>query len=173
MYSVSNQPLHAPILIFAYGNPSRGDDALGPAIFDLLKADKQGTEALNEFDLLIDFQLQIEHAVDLEQRKAVLFIDADVSCTAPYEFHQLQPERDDSYTTHAMSPVSVLAVYQQINQHQPPPSYILSIRGYKFTLGQEMTRQAKTNLQQAYEFINKLLITDAKYWPDILTPACR
>lgn len=164
MCYVSSAQQHAAILVFVYGNPSRGDDALGPAVFDLLAKHRQEGDKLKAFDLLIDFQLQIEHAVDLERRKAVIFIDASVSCTAPYEFHQLQPVRDDSYTTHAMTPGSVLAVYQQINKQSPPPAYLLTIRGYEFGLGQEMTQQAKMNLQQSYAFINKLLLTDSKHW---------
>ena len=157
----------APTLIFTYGNPSRGDDGLGPAMFELLENNKQTGHDLDKVDLLTDYQLQIEHAVDLDQRECVLFIDASVSAAAPYEFHQLQPERDNSYTTHAMSPVAVLAVYQQINQRKPPPSYMLSIRGYEFGLGQALTEQAKTNLQQAYEFIKQLLATDTVQWPEI------
>jgi hydrogenase maturation protease len=157
----------AAILIFSYGNPSRGDDTLGPAMFELLEKHKQQSCELGNVDLLTDYQLQIEHAVDLEQRECVLFIDASVSASPPYEFHQLQPERDDSYTTHAMSPASVLAVYQQINQRKPPPSYMLTIRGYEFALGQLMTEQAKMNLQQSYQFIKRLLETDVENWQEI------
>jgi hydrogenase maturation protease len=157
---------HAPVLVFTYGNPSRGDDALGPTMFDLLVKHKQNTNELNNVDLLTDFQLQIEHAVDLEHREAVLFIDASVSSSAPYELHKLQPEQDDSYTTHAMSPASVLAVYQQINHRQPPPCYMLTIRGYEFDLGKELSAQGKTNLQQGYEFIISLLKTDVENWPE-------
>ena len=156
----------SPILIFAYGNPSRGDDALGPAMFELLEKYRDESRELDDVDLLIDYQLQIEHAVDLEQRDCVLFIDASVSAAAPYEFHQLQAERDNSYTTHAMSPVAVLDVYQQINQRKPPASYMLSIRGYEFGLGESISEQAKMNLQQSYEFIKKLLATDIGQWPE-------
>ena len=157
----------APILIFAYGNPSRGDDALGPAMFELLEKNKKESSELDKIDLLTDYQLQIEHAVDLEQRECVLFIDASVSASAPYEFHQLHAERDDSYTTHAMSPVAVLDVYRKINQRNPPPSYMFSIRGYEFGLGQAITEQANINLQQGYEFIKRLLATDIAQWPKI------
>lgn len=161
----------APILIFAYGNPSRGDDALGPVMFELLEKNKQDSSELDKIDLLTDYQLQIEHAVDLEQRECVLFIDASVSATAPYEFHRLQAERDSSYTTHAMSPVAVLDVYQQIHKCDPPPSYMLLIRGYEFGLGQLISEQANINLQQGYEFIKRLLVTDVSRWPEI--QACR
>ncbi|HEB82952.1 MAG TPA: Ni/Fe hydrogenase, partial [Gammaproteobacteria bacterium] len=57
----------APILVFPFGNPSRGDDALGPAIYQLLGNKQQNVE-LQSIDLLTDFQLQIEHSIDLENR---------------------------------------------------------------------------------------------------------
>ena len=165
----STEPFNdiAPTLIFTYGNPSRGDDGLGPAMFELLENSKQTSHDLDKVDLLTDYQLQIEHSVDLEHRECVLFIDASISADAPYDFHQLQPERDSSYTTHAMSPVSVLDVYQQINQRKPPPSYMMTIRGYEFGLGQALTAQAELNLQQGYDFIKQLLATDLKKWPEI------
>jgi hydrogenase maturation protease len=161
---MNDQEEHAPVLIFTYGNPSRGDDALGPAMFDLLEQYRQETGRRNDIDLLTDYQLQIEHAVDLEQREYVLFIDASVSCPAPYAFHKLLPKQDDSYTTHAMSPAAVLAVYQQINQQPPPPSYLLTIRGYEFGLGQEITEEAEKNLQHGLKFIKRLLETDVENW---------
>ncbi len=151
----------APMLIFAYGNPSRGDDALGPAMFDLLEKHQASN---NAFDLLVEYQLQIEHAIDLEHRERVLFIDASASCAAPYEFCKLQPLQDDSYTTHAMSPASVLAVYRKINGREPPPSYLLTIRAYEFDLGQNISEQAMINLQEAYEFVKDLLTTNQHYW---------
>ncbi|MCP4008057.1 MAG: hydrogenase maturation protease [Proteobacteria bacterium] len=143
----------APILIFTYGNPSRGDDALGPAMFELLEKHQQETAELNKVALLTDFQLQIEHAVDLQGREAVLFVDAGVSCSKPFECHKLRAERDESFTTHAMSPSAVLAVYKQINHREPPPAFLLTIRAYEFGLGREMSEQAKANLQKAYHYI--------------------
>ena len=68
-----------PILIFGYGNPSRGDDAIGPLLIERL-------EILNlpDVDLLTDFQLQVEHALDLRGRERVLFVDASHVCQDPY-----------------------------------------------------------------------------------------
>lgn len=140
----------APVLIFTYGNPSRGDDALGPAMFDLLDS-----AALENVDLLTDFQLQIEHATDLEDRDYILFVDAGVSCEEPFELSELEIRRDDSFTTHAMSPSSVLSVYQQINRRPPPPAYLLTIRAYEFGLGKQMSDAARKNLQEAFEFLKQ------------------
>ena len=116
-----------PDLVFTWGNPSRGDDALGPAMYDLLQHAN-----LHGVDLLTDFQLQIEHATDLEGRKRVLFVDASLSAGAPFELVRLQPEQDASYTTHAMSPQALLSVYRQVYDCAPPPAWLLSIRGYEF-----------------------------------------
>lgn len=158
---------HAPILIFTYGNPSRGDDALGPAMFDLLEQYKNKTAGLDSVDLLTDYQLQIEHAVDLEKRKAVLFVDASASSVSTCVYLKLHPEQDDSYTTHAMSPAAVLAVYRKIHMQEPPPSYLLTIQGYDFTLGASITDTAHTNLIQGFEFIKKLFETNVEEWSNM------
>ena len=150
---MSDPESQAPVLVFTYGNPSRGDDALGPAMYDLLEEYQHETGKLEQVDLLTDFQLQIEHAVDLEQRKLVIFVDAGVSSPEPYGFDELQAERDESYTTHAMSPVAVLDVFRQINRCDPPLTFLLTIRAYEFGLGQTISEQADKNLQQAFEFI--------------------
>lgn len=150
---MGNQPSHAPVLIFSVGNPSRGDDALGPAMTDLLETHKLENHTLDHVDLLTDFQLQIEHALDLDKRQMVLFIDASVSCSEPFEINKLVAERDDSFTTHAMSPAAVLSVYQQINHQQPPPAYLLAIRAYHFGLGKSLSAPAKENLHKAFTYI--------------------
>jgi hydrogenase maturation protease len=150
-----------PILIFGYGNLSRGDDALGPLLLEYLsnKIDS------NNIEILTDFQLQIEHALDLENRQLVLFIDAAVNCKAAFNFTKLQAVKDKSYSTHAMSPTAVLQVYQEITKQQPPPSFLLSIQGVSFELGEDLSQQAKSNLQQAIQFTEKLLeITDVNLW---------
>ena len=147
-----------PVLVFAWGNASRGDDGLGPALFELLEA-QQSAGKLPGVDLLTDYQLQVEHALDLQGRERVLFVDASVSARTPYELCSVRPERDTSYTTHAMSPGAVLAVYEQINLQAPPPAFLLSIRGYEFGLGQELSSLARANLQQAVSLVHELLVT--------------
>lgn len=152
MFTNTMQDTIKPTLIFTWGNPSRGDDALGPYIHDWLKE-----KNIEYIDLLTDFQLQIEHAVDLENRERILFVDASVSAKAPFEFYRLRPVADESYTTHAMSPESLLATYQKVNNQTPPPAFMLSIRGYEFDLGLQISYEAIAHLTKAQEFINLLL----------------
>lgn len=144
-----------PVLIFGYGNPSRGDDALGPLLLDNLQRRPAATFAQAEF--LTDFQLQIEHALDLENRRLVLFADASVACTAPYEFSRVQAARDTSYCTHAMTPAAVLQAYQSVKKAVPPPCFLLSIRGEHFELGETLSAAAQINLRAALVFSERLL----------------
>ncbi|MBS3963903.1 MAG: hydrogenase maturation protease [Methylomonas sp.] len=142
-----------PVLVFACGNPSRGDDAVGPLLLDYLASRVD----LSETELLTDFQLQIEHALDLQHRKLVLFVDASVSCRAAFSLTELRPVRDNSYTSHAMSPSALLQVYQSIHETPPPPSFLLSIRAEQFELGAPLSGNTLDNLIQASVFAERLL----------------
>ncbi len=145
------------VLILAVGNPSRGDDALGPLLLDRLAALREQGGDWDNIELLTDFQLQIEHAVDLENRLLVLFVDASVSCPPPYQFTRLQAVRDTSYTTHALTPAAVLHVYEEINRTPAPPAFLLAIRGHSFELGESLTLAATENLQLTLKFLQHLL----------------
>jgi len=142
--------LNEPLLIFAYGNPSRGDDALGPLLIEHLQ-----TLNLEGIEILTDFQLQVEHAYDLQGRERVLFIDASVSCEAPYTFSRIFAQKDPSYTTHVMSPMAVMHVYQEL-YGDPPPSYLLQVRGESFELGESLSPQAEVNLQSSLDLLRRL-----------------
>lgn len=142
-----------PVLLFAYGNPSRGDDALGPLLLEYVEAHCD----LAEIDLLADFQLQIEHILDMENRELVIFADASVACTSPFEFVELEPARTTHYTTHAMSPAAVMTVYQTLKKEPPPPCFLLALKGESFELGMDLSENALENLKQGLRFVEELL----------------
>ncbi|MBL1262401.1 hydrogenase maturation protease [Candidatus Methylomicrobium oryzae] len=142
-----------PVLVFGYGNLSRGDDALGPLLIDYVQ-ERCDTEAI---DILTDFQLQIEHALDLEHRELVLFADASVACEAPFELNELEPALEIAYTTHALHPASVMAVFQSIGKGPPPPCFLLAIKGETFELGENLSPNAERHLRHAESFIEELL----------------
>ena len=135
----------APILILAIGNESRGDDALAP----LLLRQLQRTVSSSQVELIEDYQLQVENIVDLQERSAVLFIDADVSCAAPFHWSKISAAQDHSYTSHAMTPFALLHTYRQVYGTDAPASYLLRIRGYAFELGSPLSGEAAVNLEQA------------------------
>jgi len=141
------------LLVLGYGNPSRGDDALGPLLLDYIEQQL----AIPNLELLTDFQLQIEHALDLQNRELVLFVDASVKTGTAFEFTELHPTKDNSYTSHAMSPAAILHVYQSITAQTPPPCFLLGIQGMSFELGAELSDHAAQHLQQACVFTQNLL----------------
>lgn len=147
--------MSGPVL-FGYGNPSRGDDALGPL---LLARAEAWAEAHPEAGLALvdDFQLQIEHAEDLRGRRLALFLDADASCPAPYRFRRVMPARDDSYTTHELSPESVLHVFGAITDELAPEAYVLSVRGERFELGEALSPAAEAHAEAAWELLRSLM----------------
>ncbi|MDF9392664.1 hydrogenase maturation protease [Methylococcus capsulatus] len=146
----------AGLLVFGYGNPSRGDDALGPLFLEALQ-ERLASSRRAGIEFLQDFQLQIEHALDLAGRDRVLFVDAHFGCPPPFRFERITPQRDDSYTSHAVSPQALLEVYRHINGEEPPPTYLLSIRGERFGLGESLSREAALNLESALRFAEALV----------------
>ena len=154
--TVSKPQRPSRVLILACGNPSRGDDALGSLFLERLEA-AQESSGWDDVELIADFQLQIEHVVDLEGRALALFVDASVSCPPPYQFTRLQPIRDASYTSHALSPAAVLHVYTQVHHAPPPPAFQLAIRGERFELGEPLSAAAAAHLAAALKFTDQLL----------------
>jgi len=155
-----------PLLVFGYGNLSRGDDALGPLLID--RIERHTASMLANIDVLCDFQLQIEHALDLEDRDLVLFVDASVADIDGFGFSELSAARDDSYSTHAMSPSAVMSVYQSIMKKTPPPCFLLSIKGERFELGEGLSVNAQHNLSGACRFVERLLLKpDYPIWKNM------
>jgi hydrogenase maturation protease len=144
-------------VIFGYGNPSRGDDALGPVLLERAEAWADAHPG-GDLDLVGDFQLQIEHAEDLRGRAVALFLDADASCAPPFLFRTVAPSKDDSYTTHELSPESVLQVFATIAGHEPPPAFVLSVRGERFDLGEPLSPEAEAHAEAAWALLEALLV---------------
>ena len=134
------------LLLFGYGNPGRGDDALGPELIArIAQMHLAGVECQN------DMQLQAEHVTDLNECNQVLFIDADMACGEPYEFSEIDASRDYSYTSHAMSPSALLHAYREVYGQNAPHSFLLRIRGYDFELGDPLSDKATDNLEAAMQ----------------------
>ena len=108
-------------------------------------------------ECLTDFQLQVEHALDLENRKRILFIDASIDATAPFAVTVLEAARDASFTTHAMTPEAVMHVYVELHDEAPPPCTLLAIRGERFELGEPISPAAATHLDAALAWANTWL----------------
>ncbi|HLA33269.1 MAG TPA: hydrogenase maturation protease [Rhodocyclaceae bacterium] len=143
----------APLLVFGWGNPSRGDDALGPLFIEQFEQLVHQHPEWGEIDYLTDFQLQVEHALDLQNRRRVLFVDASRNAPAPCTLHAIQPHKDASFSTHAMSAQTILQVYADIHDSAPPPTWQLAIRGVDFELGAPLSNVAQEHLHAALAIV--------------------
>lgn len=155
MTPVMSPPKPRPILVLGFGNPSRGDDALGPAVIERLQSapDLVATGAR----LLTDFQPQIEHVLDLEGCARVIFVDATMTGSAPFVHAPLSPAPETAYSTHALSPAVLLGLYRKVNGRAPPPAWLLAIRGERFALGEPLSPSARAHLDAAVAFLSELL----------------
>src|SRR4030067_2385412 len=120
----------AKLLLFGYGKPGRGDDALGPELMGRI-----AQMHLVVVECQNDMQLQVEHVTALADCDRVLFIDADMSCAEPFDLSGIKPEKDGSYTSHAMTPAALLHAYRQGYGKDAPPAFLLRTRGPDFGLG--------------------------------------
>lgn len=134
-----------PILVLAVGNPSRGDDAIGPLLAARLEA-----LAVPGVEVIIDYQLQIEHALDLEGRRRVIFVDAGAGTPAPCELRRVQAAPDFMHTTHALTAAALLATYERVTGHAATEAWLLCVRGESFELGEGLSRAAQLNVEAAF-----------------------
>lgn len=137
--------------MFAWGNPSRGDDAVGPWF-----AERFRCRAGDDFTLVEDFQLQVEHLLDCRDAEMLLFIDA--CCEGEgYRFEELTPSRELAHTSHALSPAELLGQYLRVFSAPPPPAFLLAVSGRRFDLGQAMAPSTRASCERALRLVERLL----------------
>ena len=148
--------MSAPVVIFAVGNPSRGDDAIGPVICGRLEEWLENEKLADRVELIEDFQLNVEHALDLQSRELALFIDAGANTPAPFTFQRIAPATGIAHTTHELPPEAVLQVYLQTEDTEPPPAFVLCVRGEEFELGEPLSAAAESHLEAAFDLLMQL-----------------
>jgi len=150
---VTAPPDHAvaPVLVFATGNESRGDDGLGPAL-----ARRAALEGRAGLTLILDYQLQVEHALELRGRRLALFIDAGKDTPAPFELRRASPSPRFLHTTHALAPEAVLETAQRLGIALPEV-WVMCVRGEQFELGEGLSATALRHLAAAEAALHTLL----------------
>ena len=140
----------AGLLVIGVGNPSRGDDALGPAFVEELGAALAAEVARGELELVTDFQLQVEHALDLAGRERVIFVDACADAVAPFVEREVHADAGFAHTSHSLAPAQVLETYRRVTGASPPPALLFGVRAHRFELGADLSPDTERASQAAW-----------------------
>ncbi len=103
-----------------------------------------------------DYQLNIEDAAQMAGFGRVLFVDASVDADAPFTFSEVRAGADIAFTSHSVSPESVLAICED-HFGRAPRAFVLAIRGYAFDFAEGITPRAQKNFEQALAFVQSLI----------------
>ncbi len=142
------------IIVYGFGNPGRQDDGLGPNFIARL-------ESLQVPGIITDsnYQLNVEDALEISAFKVAVFVDASVNVEEPFSFYEIEPSSEITFTTHSMSPQSVLALCKDLYKSEVK-AYILEIRGYGWEFQEGLTLEAEKNCEKALNFLKEKI---AKY----------
>lgn len=139
-------------LVLAYGNPVRGDDGIGFAAAEYLRA-----SGLDGVTVDTDYQLSIEDALNVAEHDFTVFIDAALEGEEPYTFEEIEERETPAVFTHSLEPSRLMGLANNLFGNRRV-GYQLGIRGYEFTMFTEgLTEKAKDNLNKAMEFITAFL----------------
>ena len=139
-------------LVIGYGNPSRRDDGVGHYVVERLErvvGDKVDTLALH--------QLGPELAETIKDYELIIFVDAHAGEHA--EGLRVAPVKAayrPSAFTHFMNPSSLLALAKSLYQ-KGPCAFTVSIRGYNFDFGTELSEGTRKYADGAVDRIIEMI----------------
>ena len=139
------------ILVYGFGNPGRQDDGLGPAIIERLE-----NEGIPGVVTDCNYQLNIEDAYSVAENDVVVFVDASLDADEPFSFSRIEASAEITFTTHSMSPQSVLALCAELYDRKLE-AFVLGIKGYEWDFEVGLTSKAENNFNEAYTFLKNWL----------------
>ncbi len=152
------------LIVFAWGNESRGDDGIGP-----LLARRLLELELAALVVIEDHQLNIEHVTDFVDDTPLLFIDASISVASGIAVERIEASSDGNFSTHAISPQALLNVYREATGKELPPAFLLHVAGKSFGLGEGLGETGLASVESAWAFLEELLGHPAAEWRERLS----
>ncbi len=161
MNVLENKP---KILIHAYGNVGRGDDALGFAFLEMCRP-WLAQEYAQHVTAGHGFQLNVEDAFTMSEYDIVLFVDATKNHITDFTFSTVHPVRNNPFTTHTVSPAGLLYLCNELYGRKPD-TYLLQIKGYEWEMTEGLSEKAERNLWTAFQFFRSQL----QDWVELYQP---
>jgi hydrogenase maturation protease len=126
------------VLILGYGNPLRGDDAMGPAA-----AERLGGIAVH--------QLTPELAERIAAADTVIFLDADATLP-PGEIAVKAVEPADTTLDHHATPAGLLRLARMV-YGAAPRAWLIGMGGEDFDLREGLSAAAERAIERAVAFV--------------------
>ena len=146
-------------LLIGIGNSARQDDGLGWAFVE-----KVEQEGLYMGDCLYRFQLNLEDAELISRYDQVIFVDAHKGeVNNGFSCSRCLPNAGADFSTHQLSPESVLYLCQQLYEQQPRV-WVLGIQGYQWELREGLSVKGQENLRRALTWFGKAM-QQRDAWP--------
>ena len=141
----------APVIwVLGYGNAGRGDDGLGPALVQALRACDLSGVTLDEA-----FQLMVEHAERLAEVDVAVLVDAALTGPAPFSFRAVTAGGGTAarYSTHVVTPEDLVALANTL-YGRCARTFLLGIRGEQVDDYQEgFSPAGAAHLRAAIDFL--------------------
>ena len=159
-------------LVVGFGNIFRRDDGVGFAVLNalrerlgrpLLSADEYGYDELgHELDTLFVHQLVPELAEVVADYDQVIFVDAHTG-VVPDLIREKEVVADYASTqvSHQLSPCTLLAMARDLYAGHAG-GVLLSIRGYDFDFGEELSAQTAVLVTESVDRILASVVDDSK-----------
>jgi hydrogenase maturation protease len=150
----------ADALLIGYGNPLRGDDAIGWHVADAVRAHPRGSTVR----VISAFQLTPELAEDVAGAARVVFVDA--ACDAPAgsvtaSALALHGEPAVGHTQHQCHPATLLGLARSVYGTGPAAAWLLTIGASEFPCAERLSPAVRDAGPAAADLALSLLLGDA------------
>ena len=143
------------LLIYAIGNPARGDDGLGMEFLNQLPQE-------THFDIKHNYQFNVEDAEVFSSYDSILVVDAHKYTLKPFEVTKIEPSFNSLFSTHGVTSKTILTLCEDLYSKRPE-THLLAIRGYEFELKESLSQMARENLHMAKNwFLNEFVSNSRK-----------
>ncbi len=139
-------------LLFAIGNSGRQDDGLGWAFAEAVEQ-----AGFFKGKIHYRYQLQVEDAELVSQAGCVIFVDAfKGELPEGFAWRPCEPAPEFHFSTHAISPESILFLSENLFEKTPEAHYLL-MQGEAWELEIGLTEAARKRLERALDFFIETL----------------
>ncbi|MGD8563466.1 MAG: hydrogenase maturation protease [Desulfarculaceae bacterium] len=144
-----------PMCIVGYGNRGRRDDGVGPWVVERLNRLLPSCQGVR---LLARTQLEPDLLEEMGQAKALILLDASaVPLQGGISWTRIHTEEARApFLIHSLNPASLLGL-MGLMQQRPPATWLVSIQGGEFGLGEGLSRATEQRARRVTADLYKIV----------------